>query len=204
MAPEQILASHDVAPSADLYAVGAILHRAVTGKNVFGEVHGMSLARIKLTEEPPITSTHRTDRVARGFDELIMRALARAPKDRHESADEMLADLCLLRDVARNDAAAASIPPPALPAAPAVPRSMPPPPRASVPPPAMIRRPKWVPRVALAALIALAIGFMFLGRDTFARSAPVAEPCRVVSRHIEGPDETGVRHTSFSISCKER
>ena len=104
MAPEQILSSRSVTPGADLYALGAILFRAVTGTHVYGDEHGVSLARMKLSTEPPPLSTGRTDRVALGFEALVARALAPAPQDRYEIADEILADLSLLRDMARHAA----------------------------------------------------------------------------------------------------
>jgi serine/threonine-protein kinase len=111
MAPEQILSSREVRPAADLYALGAILFGAVTGRNVFDGVRGMSLARLKLTIDPPALDSGRSDRVAKGLEEIVSRALARAPSDRYELADEMLADLQLLRDTARNVATNAALKP---------------------------------------------------------------------------------------------
>lgn len=106
MAPEQILCSRDVTPAADLWALGAILHQAVTGHHVYGDdLHGMSLTRVKLTSDPPPMSSGRTDRIARGFEEVVSRALQRTPKERYEIADELLTDLSLLRDAARRVAA---------------------------------------------------------------------------------------------------
>jgi serine/threonine-protein kinase len=101
MAPEQILSSRTVSPAADLYAVGAILYRAVCGRNVFGTIQGVELLQRKLAAPAPALETGRSDRVAKGFEELVSRALAMGPANRYELADEMLADLSLLRDAAR-------------------------------------------------------------------------------------------------------
>jgi eukaryotic-like serine/threonine-protein kinase len=101
MAPEQILSSRSVTASADLYSVGAILFRATCGHNVFGETRGVELLQRKLAAPALPLETGRSDRVARGFEELVGRALAMAPGDRYEVADEMLAELSLLRDAAR-------------------------------------------------------------------------------------------------------
>jgi serine/threonine protein kinase len=101
MAPEQILSSRDVGASADLYAVGAILFRAVTGHHVFGDVRGADLFKCKLSNGAPPLQTGRVDFVAKGFEEVVARSLARAPQDRYEVADEMLAELLHLRDAAR-------------------------------------------------------------------------------------------------------
>ncbi len=101
MAPEQIVNCRNVAESADLYAVGAILYRAVSGQHVFGSAHGIELLQRKLAAPAPRLDTGRSDRVARGFEELVARTLASAPDNRYELAEEMLADLSLLRDAAR-------------------------------------------------------------------------------------------------------
>jgi serine/threonine-protein kinase len=115
MSPEQIINSRSVTESADLYAVGAILYRAVMGHNVFGSVHGVELLQRKLAAPAPPLETGRSDKVSVGFQELVARALAIAPHNRYELADEMLADLSLLRDSARRAALASrttsSIPP---------------------------------------------------------------------------------------------
>ncbi|HEX8793041.1 MAG TPA: serine/threonine-protein kinase [Polyangiaceae bacterium] len=122
MPPEQILNSRNVTESADLYAVGAILFRAVAGENVFGSLHGVELLQRKLASPAPPLETGRSDRVAMGFQELVRRALAMAPDNRYELAEEMLADLSLLRDAARRatqvSRAASTIPPRATPAVP--------------------------------------------------------------------------------------
>jgi serine/threonine protein kinase len=104
MAPEQILSSRTVLPAADVYALGAILFRAVAGRHVFDEVQGRELLSAKLTREPSRLVTGRVDRVAAGFEEVVARALACEPADRYEVADEMLVDLSLLRDAARRAA----------------------------------------------------------------------------------------------------
>jgi serine/threonine-protein kinase len=102
MAPEQIRSSRTVTVAADLYAVGAILYRAVAGHHAFGGAYGVDLARHKLSAAPPALVTGRDDRVAKCFEDLVARALAPSPDDRYELADKMLADLLLLRDAARH------------------------------------------------------------------------------------------------------
>jgi len=97
-APEQIVSAKDVGYGADLYALGAILFRATTGRNVFGDLGGAPLARAKLTTTAPALQTGREDRVARGLEALLARALERSPCDRFASADEMLAELGRLQD----------------------------------------------------------------------------------------------------------
>jgi serine/threonine-protein kinase len=180
MAPEQILCSRNAQPSADLYAVGAILFRAVTGRNVFGDVRGYDLARLKLSEDAPALATGRTDRVASGFEALVTRALAHAPEERYETADELLADLLLLRDSVRK-ARERSKPPPLTPA-----------------------KNPWRRR-RTAALLGLAAGALFgaiayghgLSHPELAGPTLDVERCTVVARHTE----EGGRRIGFTISC---
>jgi len=99
MAPEQIVKARDATQAADLYALGAILYRTVTGRQVFGGPTQAHVARAKLLLVAPRLDTKRTDRLARGFEEIVSRALRSTPAGRYATADEMLADLVRLREV---------------------------------------------------------------------------------------------------------
>jgi serine/threonine-protein kinase len=101
MAPEQLLGSSTATGSADLYAVGAILYRAVSGEQVFGDDDDAAAARRKITGEAPPLELPRIDRVARGLAAVVARALQRRPEQRFETAEEMLRELIDLRDVSR-------------------------------------------------------------------------------------------------------
>jgi serine/threonine-protein kinase len=118
MAPEQMLESRNVTGASDLYAVGAMLFRAVTGAHIFGNnLNEIELTRKKLLEESPRLVTGRSDPIAKGFEEIIARALRKKPSERYQRAEDMLADLVSLRDRARHPVAApaaapAKAPPP--------------------------------------------------------------------------------------------
>lgn len=99
MAPEQILNSRDVTPASDVYALGAILFRAHAGKHVFGDVYDAELAKKKIWTDPPPLSTGRTDKLGKGLEAVVNRALTRSPKKRYTQADEILAELNMLRDL---------------------------------------------------------------------------------------------------------
>jgi eukaryotic-like serine/threonine-protein kinase len=101
MAPEQLLDSHGVTGAADVYALGAILYRAVSGQQVFGSLDDVEYAKKKLVAAPTPLPLSRFDRAARGLQAAVERALARNPADRFATAEAMRQELLLLRDVAR-------------------------------------------------------------------------------------------------------
>jgi serine/threonine protein kinase len=101
MAPEQLLSSRDVTGASDVYALGAILYRAVAGQHVFGDLDDVDYAKRKLSTEAAPLRMMRVDRVAQGLQVLVARALRRLPAGRFASAAAMLVELTELRDVAR-------------------------------------------------------------------------------------------------------
>lgn len=101
MAPEQIVDSHGATGAADIYALGAILYRAVSGQQVFGSLDDVEYAKKKLVSPPTPLPLSRFDRAARGLQAAVERALAKSPADRFATAEAMRQELLLLRDVAR-------------------------------------------------------------------------------------------------------
>jgi serine/threonine protein kinase len=199
MAPEQILSSRGATPAVDLYAVGAILFRAVAGRNVFGNLSGIELARKKLSEPTPPLNTGRTDLVAQGFEEVLARALSASPKDRFESADELLTELSYLLDASRAIASRSAIRPPRPSVAPAV-----------TPAPWQRHRPHRlrspaVHRAAVAVLACCAVVALgvYEARRGTARFVPAfdSDQCRVIGRRLESTPVGGRRNVLFSISC---
>ncbi|MGD0528543.1 MAG: serine/threonine-protein kinase [Polyangiaceae bacterium] len=97
MAPEQIVPCGALTPGVDLYAVGAILFRAVAGAHVFGAgLDKLDIIRAKLANEAPRLPTGRDDALARGLATVVARALERRPAARHPSALELRAELLRL------------------------------------------------------------------------------------------------------------
>jgi serine/threonine-protein kinase len=101
MAPEQLLSSSTATAAADVYALGAILYRAISGEPVFGEEDESVAAKRKLNSEAPALSVPRIDRVGMGLSAVVARALQRDPERRFASAEEMLRELLMLADLAR-------------------------------------------------------------------------------------------------------
>jgi serine/threonine protein kinase len=123
MAPEQLLSSSTATASADVYAVGAILYRAVSGEQVFGNEDDAIAARRKIAGEAPPLPMQRADRVAVGLSAVVARALRRRPEERFGSAEEMQSALAALQDVSRtmtleiDDETTEEGPPPSVPVA---------------------------------------------------------------------------------------
>jgi serine/threonine-protein kinase len=99
MAPEQLLSSSTATAAADIYALGAILYRAVSGEQVFGKDDDAVAAQRKLTTDAPPLSMSRIDRVATGLAALVARALEREPAHRFATAEEMLGELMALAEL---------------------------------------------------------------------------------------------------------
>jgi serine/threonine protein kinase len=103
MAPEQLVSSRDVTERADIYAIGAVLYRAVAGGHLFGALTDTDLAYAKLMLDPPALPIAKSERLALGLQAIIKRAVARRPEDRYGFAEQMLADLELLQGGASHD-----------------------------------------------------------------------------------------------------
>jgi serine/threonine-protein kinase len=87
LAPEQ--ASGGAAqPASDLFAAGAVLHELLTGRPLFAAPSApLLLEQIRAAApEPP---SRRNPAVPPGLDRLVLAALARDPRDRPASAEEL-------------------------------------------------------------------------------------------------------------------
>lgn len=98
MAPEQMLNSRGVTGSADIYAAGVILYRAVAGHHAYRSDSDGGLVRSKLTMDAPPLPSGRDDSVARAFESVVAKALHRKLQDRYATPGEMLRDLEQLRE----------------------------------------------------------------------------------------------------------
>ncbi len=91
VAPE-LLQGQPADARSDLFSLGVVLHELLCGRRLF--VGESDLETLKLVSEMPVPRpSSRNPEVRPAFDEVILRALARDPAKRYQSADEMSQDL---------------------------------------------------------------------------------------------------------------
>ena len=91
LAPEQARGS-PVGRTADVYALGVVLYEMMTGAPPFDEDSPIAIALKHLDQDPPRLSTFIPDLPPR-VEGIILRALAKSPRYRYQSADQMRWDL---------------------------------------------------------------------------------------------------------------
>ncbi len=91
LSPEQAKGG-EVDPRSDLYSLGIVLYELLTGKTPFDGETPVEIAMKHLSTMPKPPSKLRPD-VPRELDMVVMRALAKNPDERYQSADEMEGDL---------------------------------------------------------------------------------------------------------------
>jgi serine/threonine-protein kinase len=103
MSPEQARGSSRVDARADIYAVGAVLYRLLTGRPPFPDEDPHVTINRVLTEDPKRPRELERS-IPEGVELLIQRAMARSPKDRPGSAVELERELSAFDERAVVDA----------------------------------------------------------------------------------------------------
>jgi len=181
MSPEQAVGERRLDGRTDLYAVGVILYRAITGRVPFSGTPFDQILQRVVFERPP-RPRELAPALDASFEAIILKAMARDPDDRYQTAEEFALGLTAWQRQVEDDRATTLEPKPvSSKKPPPLPVKLPPPEtatswgtRTSRPPPAVDRE---GPRMALVAAVACAFGTGALALGlTLARSAPIAAP----------------------------
>jgi serine/threonine-protein kinase len=92
MSPEQAMADTDVDHRTDLYAVGVLGYEILTGKAVFDVASSQAMLSAHVLEQPKDVRERRPE-VPPLLAEALLKCLAKEPKDRWQSAEELSAVL---------------------------------------------------------------------------------------------------------------
>ncbi|MFT3927522.1 MAG: serine/threonine-protein kinase [Myxococcales bacterium] len=87
MAPEQARGASYADQRSDLYAIGAVLYRMVTGKSPYSDSDAGGTL-IRLMEEAPPRPSLVERSISPGLEAVIEKAMARDPSQRYQSAEE--------------------------------------------------------------------------------------------------------------------
>jgi hypothetical protein len=96
MSPEQA-AGEPVGPESDLYSLGVVLYKALTGRVPFDVLTPADLP-VEHAKGPPRRPSEANPEVSEALDTVVRRLLARDPADRYRSAAELVEVLRRVRD----------------------------------------------------------------------------------------------------------
>jgi tRNA A-37 threonylcarbamoyl transferase component Bud32 len=93
MAPEQAAGkTHDLGPSCDVYALGAILYECLTGKPPF-EAPTVLDTLMMVIEQEPVPPRQRNSRIPRDLDTICLKCLEKDARNRYSTAADLADDL---------------------------------------------------------------------------------------------------------------
>lgn len=92
MSPEQATDGARMTPASDIYSLGALLYKLITGNTPVEGSHIREIIRkVRKGDFPPPREANRN--VPRALEAVCLKAMATDPKDRYETALELKADL---------------------------------------------------------------------------------------------------------------
>jgi eukaryotic-like serine/threonine-protein kinase len=98
IAPEQIRGADEVDSRADVFALGCVLFRCLTGRGAFTGDDQLSILLKVLLDEPPRIRELRPG-LSRGLDDLVSRMLAKFPDERPRDGDAVALELAALGEI---------------------------------------------------------------------------------------------------------
>jgi serine/threonine-protein kinase len=93
MSPEQIRGEEEVDGRSDIYSLGSLMYKVLTGEPAFTATSPVGVLTKHLTEPVVPPSRRAAARLPDGVDEIVLKAMQKRPADRYPSVRDMLEDL---------------------------------------------------------------------------------------------------------------
>jgi eukaryotic-like serine/threonine-protein kinase len=93
MSPEQIRGEEEVDGRSDIYSLGSLMYKVLTGEPAFTATSPVGVLTKHLTEAVTPPSRRATGRLPAGVDDIVLKAMQKRPADRYPSVGAMLEDI---------------------------------------------------------------------------------------------------------------